>query len=322
MDTNGLISVIVPVYNVEAYLDRCVQSIVDQTYRNLEIILVDDGSPDRCGAMCDAWAEKDSRVRVIHKVNGGLSDARNTGLAAATGEYIGFVDSDDYIRADMLGLLLEHLQKNDAQIAACGVALVDETGTKKGTLTRAGACVLEKQEAMRAVIEESWLKQPVWNKLYRANAIQDIPFPIGKYHEDVFWTYQAVSRAEKVSVFDAPCYFYTQRENSIMGAAYSLKRLDSLEAKQKRLAYIRENFPELEGTAVKDLRFSCMYAMQMCLRYTKDSERQKIQAAVERIYENLSGEAKLSAKEKIWIGLAKISLIGACRIRNALGIGL
>ena len=102
-----LISVIVPVYKVEPYLDKCVRSIVDQTYQNLEIILVDDGSPDRCGEICDAWAAKDSRIRVIHKENGGLSDARNAGMAVATGKYMGFVDSDDYIAPDMYRLLLE-----------------------------------------------------------------------------------------------------------------------------------------------------------------------------------------------------------------------
>ena len=130
-----LISVIVPVFKVDPYLDRCVESIVNQTYRNLEIILVDDGSPDSCGAMCDAWAEKDRRIKVIHKKNGGLSDARNAGLDIATGTLIGFVDSDDFIRSDMYLLLMERLMEDGSDIAACGVEMVFEDGTPSRTPT-------------------------------------------------------------------------------------------------------------------------------------------------------------------------------------------
>ena len=119
-----LISIIVPVYKVENYLDRCVQSLVDQTWSNLEIILVDDGSPDNCGAMCDAWAARDNRIKVIHKENGGLSDARNAGMAIASGTYMGFVDSDDYISSDMYQLLYDRMAADGSDIAACGVELV------------------------------------------------------------------------------------------------------------------------------------------------------------------------------------------------------
>ena len=136
MAYSELISIIVPVYRVEPYLDRCVQSIVDQTYQNLEIILVDDGSPDNCPAMCDAWAAKDSRVKVIHKENGGLSDARNAGLAAAAGEYIGFVDSDDWISPDMYRLLYENMAEHGSDVSACGVEMVWEDRTPPRLLTK------------------------------------------------------------------------------------------------------------------------------------------------------------------------------------------
>ena len=150
-----LISVIVPVYKVEAYLDRCVQSIVDQTYRNLEIILVDDGSPDNCPAMCDAWAEKDSRIRVIHKENGGLSDARNAGMAVTAGEFVGFVDSDDSIAPEMYQMLLERMNADGSDIAACGVEMVFEDGSPARLLTKSGNCILNRDAAMEAVIRES-----------------------------------------------------------------------------------------------------------------------------------------------------------------------
>ena len=161
------ISVIVPVYRVEAFLDRCVQSIAEQSYKNLEIILVDDGSPDNCPAICDAWAERDSRIKVVHKQNGGLSDARNAGMAIATGEFMGFVDSDDWIAPDMYQHLYDLLETDGSDIAACGVEMVWEDGTPSRMLTKAGCCVLNQEDAMRAIIEESWLKQPVWNKLYK-----------------------------------------------------------------------------------------------------------------------------------------------------------
>ena len=144
MENLPLISVIVPVYKVEAYLDKCISSIVGQTYRNLEIILVDDGSPDNCGAICDAWAEQDSRIKVIHKENGGLSDARNAGMSAATGELLGFVDSDDHISPEMYQLLYERMIADNSDISACGVEMVFENGLPSRPLTKPGTCILDR----------------------------------------------------------------------------------------------------------------------------------------------------------------------------------
>ena len=216
-EKKDLISIIVPIYKVEKYLNQCVESIVNQTYRNLEIILVDDGSPDDCGAMCDAWAAKDGRIRVIHKENGGLSYARNAGMTAATGELIGFVDSDDFIAPEMYQFLYDHMTENECDISACGVQMVWEDRTSPQMLTNHGCYILDSQSAMQAIIDESSLKQPVWYKLYKTALVKDILFPVGKYHEDVFWSYQVVACASMVSVFDTPCYYYTQRSGSIMG---------------------------------------------------------------------------------------------------------
>ena len=318
-----LISVIVPVYKVEKYLDRCVQSIVDQTCRNLEIILVDDGSPDHCGSLCDAWAQKDPRIKVIHKENGGLSDARNAGMAIAAGEYIGFVDSDDYIAPAMYQLLLDRMESEDSDMAACGVEMVFEDGTPSRMLTKAGSCVLTTIEAMEAVIAESRLKQPVWYKLYRAELIRDMLFPVGKYHEDVFWTWKAVAKARKVSVFDTPCYFYVQRSGSIMGEGYSLKRLDTIEAKKQRLAYLEGEFPALAEKAKTDLVFSCLYHGQQALKHLHGQEQrqaiEQLKAIVERVSLKTNG---LSAAHKCWAVFAKINLEACCKVRNLLGIGL
>ena len=318
-----LISVIVPVYKVEPYLDKCISSIVNQTYKNLEIILVDDGSPDNCPAMCEAWAEKDSRIRVIHKTNGGLSDARNAGMTVATGELMAFVDSDDWIAPDMYEHLYRRLAEDNSDIAACGVQMVWEDKTPSRTLTREGSCVLNQEEAMRAIIEESWLKQPVSYKLYKTDLIRDILFPMGKCHEDVFWSYQAVGSAKKVSVSDHIGYYYLQRGGSIMGEGYSVKRLDAIEAKEQRCAYMYKRFPALSALSIKDLWFTCIYQGQLALRALDKAEAEKILTYFENLVETHPFQMEgCSLKERLWLNMAKSSLAVACRIRNALKIGL
>lgn len=318
-----MISVIVPVYKVEKYLDRCVQSIVDQTYRNLEIILVDDGSPDNCGSLCDAWAAKDSRIKVIHKENGGLSDTRNAGMAIATGEYIAFVDSDDHIAPNMYQLLYERMCADRSDIAACGVEMIFEDGSPSRMLTKAGKCVLNTAEAMEAIIAESWLKQPVWYKLYKAVLIRDIPFPAGKYHEDVFWSYRAVALAQKVSVFDTPCYFYIQRSGSIMGEGYSLKRLDAIEAKWQRMEYLEKEFPQLTYRARTDLLFSCVYHGQLAAKHLEGLEKQQVMDKLTAIVKGMPLETTgITSTHKCWIALAKRNFELCCKIRNLLGIGM
>lgn len=322
-----LISVIVPVYKVEVYLDKCISSIVNQTYTNLEIILVDDGSPDNCPAICDAWATRDKRIKVIHKENGGLSDARNAGMAIATGELMGFVDSDDWIEPDMYQLLYENLEANDCDISACGVQMDWGDGTPSRALTKDGSCVLNAEDSMRAIIEESWLKQPVWYKLYKTELVKDILFPVDKYHEDVFWSYQAVGRAKSVSVFDRPCYHYTQRSGSIMSESYSLKRLDSLEAKVARVQYMQTHMPSLASLSKIDLWFSCIYARQMLMRFCDKDTNDAGTIIIDNILEK--GPAKqedmkaagVNPKQCVWFILSKISFAGTCWIRNSLKIG-
>lgn len=320
------ISIIVPVYNVEPYLDRCVQSIVNQTYRNLEIILVDDGSPDNCPQMCDAWAAKDPRIKVIHKENGGLSDARNAGMNAATGEYIGFVDSDDWIAPEMVERLKSAMEADRSDIAACTVEMVWEDGSPSRLLTVRENCVMDRLEAQEALLDESMLKQPVWYKLYRKEMIQDIPFEVGKTHEDVFWSYQAVGNAKRVSVIDYIGYYYWQRGDSIMGEGYSLKRLDAMEAYEKRYQYLAEKFPELEVKARRAIVEACIYHGQMTLKHLPEDEKKKTMHYLKDVKSRYSikyaeyADRKLT--HRLWLDLARISLPLACWIKNILHVGL
>lgn len=318
-----LISIIVPIYNVENYLDNCVSSIVHQTYKNLEIILVDDGSPDNCPTMCDNWAKKDGRIKVIHKPNGGLSDARNAGLRIATGSLIGFVDSDDYIHENMFACLYNSLKANDCDISICGVEKFYENDETE-PLTTSFVGTLSVDEAMLAIINEDIIKQPVWNRLYKSETIKDIYFPINKCNEDVFWSYRALSRAKSISVFNTPLYFYRQRGESIMGNAFSLKRLDILEAKFERLQFIENNFPSVKPYASENLWFSLIYLMQMCYKHISGDD---FNTAKEKIVSMkkacVSPKIKYASgiKQKIWLFLSKISFLGTCKLRTMLGIG-
>ena len=255
-----LISVIVPVYNVEPYLDRCVESIVNQTYRNLEIILVDDGSPDRCPQMCDAWAERDARIRVIHKENEGLSDARNAGMAVASGELIGFVDSDDWIDPQMYQCLSETMEKTNSDIVSCGAKRiwVNEDHTQE-LCAVAEDFVLEDEYAMEALITSNGLIQTVWNKLYRRYLIENISFPVGQIYEDEFWSWKVIAGVKRAAILRDSYYNYLQRDTSIMGAGFSEKSLVVVQAKIERQIYIERSMPNLIDVGRTDLTYTCMH---------------------------------------------------------------
>lgn len=321
-----LISVIVPVYKVEKYLNRCLASIVGQSYDNLEIILVDDGSPDHCPDLCDTWAKKDTRIKVIHKKNGGLSDARNVGIKISTGELIGFVDSDDWIAKDMYQRLYEAMKKNSSDIAACGVEMLWEDGRKSQLLTTNEYCILDQKEAMEALIEKSWLKDPVWYKLYKSALIHDTQFPVGKYHEDVFWSYQAIGKAKSITVIPYIGYYYWQRQGSIMGESYSFKRLDAVEALESRQYYLENRFPDLAIKGRCDLWFSCMYHVQKVLKYLPIKEQsdaiQNIRSIMQRHPFSSTSLRELKCKNAFWIKISTVSLKMTCKIRNAFRIGI
>ena len=192
-----LISVIVPIYRVEKYLDNCIRSIVEQTYQNLEIILVDDGSPDRSGEICDEWAAKDCRIRVIHKENGGSGAARNSGLEIARGDLIGIVDSDDYIAPQMYEHLYS-LMDGEVDIAECGIVETELDDQRLDDGSKFCASVYSVDEAMLLHIRDERFRQTPPNKLYRSSAVGDSRFPVGTLIDDEFWTYRVIGNARKL----------------------------------------------------------------------------------------------------------------------------
>ena len=211
-----LVSVIVPVYKVEKYLDKCVGSIVAQSYKNLEIILVDDGSPDNCPAMCDGWAERDSRIKVIHNQNGGVSSARNSALDAAAGEYICFVDSDDFIEPNTVKYMLENI--GDADVIQCGLSYDYADGrVEKCDITEADFIG---EDAARAVIADK-VRPEVWGKLYSAHLFAGIRFDTSKkYGEDLFINYLLMKRAKKLISRNVCLYHYMCRETDSATSHY------------------------------------------------------------------------------------------------------
>ena len=240
-----LISVIVPIYKVEEYLNRCVESLVNQTYKNLEIILVDDGSPDNCPEMCDRWAKQDKRIRVIHKKNGGLSDARNAGMRIATGEYIAFVDSDDLVSYSFFEDLLYTSQSTNAELSACEVeSFSDEAEIQLTCDNDKQITVFNAEQALSQLIRGRGFRAVAWNKLYRASLLTDEHFEFGRLHEDEFFTYRIIDKCKTLSFVDKPLYKYRQREGSIM-TVKSDKHLDSLDAGYQRLQLFRTKYPAL-----------------------------------------------------------------------------
>lgn len=319
------ISVIVPVYKVESYLDRCIESIVSQTYRELEIILVDDGSPDRCPHICDDWSKKDCRIKVIHKENGGLSDARNAGILAARGELIGFVDSDDWIAPEMYQRLQSALVSDQSDIAACAVEMIWEDRTQRNLLTVRENCLMNSQEAQQALLEETKLKQPVWYKLYRRRVLEGIFFEKGRMHEDVFWSYQVIGNAERVSLIDYIGYYYWQRSDSIMGERYSFKRLDVMEAYCLRYEYIHIFFPALEKEARRSILANCIYHGQMAMRYLSKKDRKKAFEYLNKVKRSypikVADLSDIKASHRMWFILGKYSLKTVCFVKNVLKVG-
>lgn len=315
----ALVSIIVPIYNVENYLDKCVQSIVDQSYKNLEIILVDDGSPDNCPKMCDEWAKKDERIVVIHKSNGGLSDARNVGIAASKGEYIGFVDGDDWIETNFVRLLAEKLDMG-ADIADCATRLCDEDNA---TILVRGAhenMSLASADALKLLLQENTVFQTVWNKLYKRNIIINTPFEFGKYHEDNFWTWQVFLSAEKVFLIKEPLYNYVQRGNSIMGENYSSKRLDGLEAVFECFSHLNSD-KEYRELVSRKLVSDCMYNLQCTFKYLNGPQQKE----AKRIITDYIKKSKIKANDKalnsVWLKAFIKCPVIISKIRNMLNIG-
>lgn len=238
-----LISVIVPVYNVEQYIERCVNSIIDQSHVNLEILLVDDGTPDNSGRICEHYAVKDNRIIVIHKANGGLSDARNVALDIAKGEYIVFVDSDDYIGKDHIFTLLKLILKHDVKL---GISLPNPfIEGEPPSISSIGIKEIKysNDDAVQALMYQHPFDNNAWAKIYHKSLFSSIRYPKGLLYEDVATTYKLILRSDGVVFVNDKSYFYLLRTNSIEGSPFSVKKFESLMTIIKDLEQAIKDYP-------------------------------------------------------------------------------
>ena len=314
------ISIIVPVYRTEKYLRECIDSILNQTYRNLEVLLIDDGSPDKSGEICEAYASKDNRIRVFHTINKGLSSARNLGLMNAEGEFIGFVDSDDWIEPNMYEALFKAIQKTDSDICMC--RLWDETNASSDP--HVSEVIFKGNKSLEALITGD-ITNHVWNKLYKSEIALKIPFEKGKLNEDEFWTYRVFGQAEKVTKINKSMYFYLQRSGSIMGNKFNIRRLDALEAKAERQKYIEANFPNLAKQAKIDLFATCIFMCQSAMKFMKGKEKKQAKKAIKeyvgKIKLNNNDFIVIDRNSRFWFKFANKYFYLCCKIRRITGIG-
>lgn len=307
---NELISIVVPVYNVEKYLEKCVKSILNQTYKNLEIILVDDGSTDNSGNMCDELAKLDDRIKVYHKENGGLSDARNYGVERATGAYIGFVDSDDYIEKEMYEKLYEAIKKENADVAECNLKIVYPHGTELFTQEKYYK-VCNKEEYLEEYLKIEKIFGSVWTKLLRRDIASKLLFPKGKLYEDTYYSNDLINIAEKYVIMDKPYYNYLMRNDSITNSKFKPKILDLIDIVNIIHKKVYRDYPNLKEAA--DCRqmyayFSVLNSMLMEDNFKENKYYTQIERYFGKNYMKLLKNKYITRNRKLSILLIKINI--------------
>lgn len=318
---NSLVSVIVPMYNVENYVGHCIETIVNQTYRNLEIILVDDGSPDNSGRIADEWASKDSRIVVIHKPNGGLSDARNVAIDVAKGEYITLVDSDDYIHTRMIELLMQVAEEKSADVVVCSHKMVYEGKIQQDEEVSLGEVqIVDGKEIQKIYLHPSDKRLDytvAWEKLYKRKCFETIRYPKGKLHEDEYTTFQILYEAEKIAYVDIPLYYYLSRESSIMGE-FKPSRFDIFGGYARRIEYYESKG---EHELAKETFFLGLHMMAQYKEWMGKSSgcEEKLSEAIQiwrRIIKKCRDNWKLSKVQSIEYLIFKLSFRCYCLLSS------
>ena len=284
-----LISVIIPIYNVEKYLRRCLDSICNQMYQNLEIVLVDDGSTDSSGKIADEYARRDTRFHVMHKQNGGLSDARNAGLSYCHGTYIVFVDSDDYVTEDYVMVLYDLLKHNHADISVVSLTHQEEELSKISD--SAAAKIYNTKEALQDLLYQR-ISASANAKMYRAELFSDIRYPKGRLYEDVIATYQIFEKATKVVWCDIKKYWYYVRTDSIVRSAFNVKKMDYVYNCEEVLEEVKKKYPALSKAAESRLLWA---AIHIWVNFT---ERKKYPEQYQYVYKTIKQYRKSVLSDK------------------------
>lgn len=305
-----LVSIIIPVYNVEKYIRKCLDSVCGQSYRNLEIIIVDDGSSDLSGEICEEYQKKDVRIRIIHKKNEGQSVARNIGLEQAKGDFVMFVDSDDWIAEDMVAYLYENLQERTADLAICGFySVIGETEKK---FAAEEDILLSREEALKELVDnEGKIENYVWVQMWRRDLTHDIRFPVGRIFEDMFVTYQVIEKAEHILLLKDAKYYYNHREGSTMMKKSEEVNLMRCFAHEERYKELGERYPELRA----DLLRQYFYAYRKMVRETIKEKVSELDIRRSFFYEHAESmreNTRLKTIEKMEIDIMKKYKGGFC----------
>lgn len=245
-----LISVVIPIYKVELYLERCVQSVLKQTYCNLEIILVDDGSPDNCPEMCDVYAQQDSRIKVIHKENGGLSDARNVGIDIAKGKYITFIDSDDYVKETYVEYLYKLIKEFGCRMSIALHQVIYESG-KIFSWDTTKRLSMSAEKCMERILYHDILDISAWGKLYELSLFKSVRYPKGKLFEDAGTTYKLIVQCDNIACGFESQYYYMIRSNSIVTGVFNINKLDMIEMTDQMASTLKKVYPNLEDAILR-----------------------------------------------------------------------
>ena len=279
-----LISVIIPIYNVEKYLEKCSNSVISQTYKNLEMIWVEDGSPDDCGEICDNYKNKDNRIVVLHKKNGGLSDARNQGINIAKGKYITFIDSDDYVENNYIDYLYKLIKKYNTKVSVCSYYIEKEGKKKIDFGEKYYEEKLNTEQALERMLCEKGFSVSAWAKLYKKDLFEKINFPVGKLCEDNGTTYKIIEQCDYVAYGNEAKYYYIQRNNSIMNSNFNIKKLDLIELTDIMAEELIKKFPNIRNSIIKrkmHARFSIL--RQLVISNEKENKRLTIKLKKELI---------------------------------------
>ena len=307
---NPLVSIIIPVYNVERYLKRCLDSIVNQTYKNIEIILVDDGSTDSSGKICDYYANRDSRIIVIHQRNQGLSGARNAALDIANGEYITCVDSDDFISQSLVEKLLDSMLKYKADISVCGIVYCDDNDFELKKQVVKSNKVIDGKEQIKNLLSCTDIATMAWGKLYKRQLFDNVRYPIGKYNEDVFTTYKLLSLSKRTVVINQSLYYYRQVSGSITHSSFSIKHLDAIEGTIKRAEFVEKAYPEYTRYAFATVVHTCCknYERMIIDQFYNSDIEIEIKNIMRRHWISFFGFSKASIKTKAFCFISCINM--------------
>lgn len=272
---NELISVILPIYNVSEYLERAINSVITQTYKNIEIILVDDGSTDDSGIICDRFADTDSRIKVIHKQNGGLSSARNAGIEIALGEYLTFIDSDDYVDEDYVEYLYKLVCEYNVPMSICSHTVVYENGTVLKKETGERQC-LDAHKVLERILYDEDIDLSAWAKMYHKSLFKNIRFKEGRLFEDAATTYKFVYESQRIALGSESKLYYMIRNNSISNIGFSRKKIDLITSTKEMSDFCVEKYPDLKKAGMRRLIYAYMSTLsQLANSSVKDIEVQK-----------------------------------------------